>query len=82
MSKTYSIMEFSGSSQEVLETATDRRLAVDIARVRSMDTSSDSIVAVVDDDTDEAIGEGVFVKGKLIQHGLVRSFVFGLSRMV
>lgn len=75
--KTYSVIQFTGSHQEVLN---DNMPLEDARRYAKIPRSASSVVAVVADGTDEAIATEVYVAGVKIDSSVVRSIIFGLGR--
>lgn len=75
--KTYSVIHFTGSQQDVQADGLPLAEASKMARENS---SGNDVVAVVDDETDVAVATEVYSNGKKIEPGLIRSIVFGLGR--
>ena len=77
--KTYSVVKLTGSMQDVV----DEGLTLDEAdeAAKSFPTS-ESVFAVVDDDTDEAVATKVYYKGKSVDPSFLRTVIFGLGRLM
>ena len=77
--KTYSVVKLTGSMQDVVDEGLTLNEADEIAK--SFPTS-DSVLAVVDDDTDETVATKVYYKGKPIEPSFIRTVVYGLGRFM
>ena len=77
--KTYSVVKLTGSMQDIVDDDLSLSEADEIAR--SFPTS-ESVIAVVDNDTDEAVATKVYYKGKTVEPSLIRTIVFGLGRFL
>jgi predicted DNA-binding ribbon-helix-helix protein len=77
--KKYSVIQFDGSSQSVEHEKLSYEEAKRLAEKESL-SYSDSVVAVVDDDTD--VARDAYNHGKLLSSGMIRSIVYGLGRVM
>jgi len=77
--KTYSVIHFTGSMQDIQESGLS---LLEASKMAQDNSGGDDVVAVVADDTDEAVATEVYVNGKKMSPGVLRSIIFGLGRVM